>query len=251
MKEDCTRVSTRGPWIILDHYLTVQKWKHDFKPSAAKEISTTLWVRFPQLLIEYYNEKILYHIAKSLGKPLKIGINTTTSSRGKYAQVCIEVDLSKSLISYYSIGKYSYAIEYEHLHSICFNYSRAGHRKEWYNTSPMKTKDPAKVLADGSKKVTVVNSEQWSSIYGVGPSANGSAELSNEGFGPWMLVKKKCKRSHHLGRGREDNKLGKRPQNANQIRWGLRPIEQTDNPNPYMLPSGKISTPLEKMLIVG
>ncbi|KAF5953211.1 hypothetical protein HYC85_011155 [Camellia sinensis] len=71
------------------------------------------------------------------------------------------------------------------------------------------------------------------------------------GFGPWMLVKKKCKRPHHLGRGREDNKLGKRPQNANQIRWGLRPMEQTDNPNLHMLPSGKISTPLEKMLIVG
>ncbi|KAL7225873.1 hypothetical protein ACSBR1_021097 [Camellia fascicularis] len=70
MKEDCAYGYTRGPWIVLDHYLTVRKWQPDFKPAAAEEVKNALWVRFPQLPIEYYNEKVIFHIAKALGKPL-------------------------------------------------------------------------------------------------------------------------------------------------------------------------------------
>ncbi|KAL7173822.1 hypothetical protein ACSBR2_033144 [Camellia fascicularis] len=104
MKEDYSYVYTGGPWIVLDHYLTVWKWTPDFKPSAAKETTSALWIRFPQLPIKYYDEKVLFHISKTMGKPLKIDLNTTTSSRGKYARVCIEMDLNKPLISFFAIG---------------------------------------------------------------------------------------------------------------------------------------------------
>ncbi|KAL7173639.1 hypothetical protein ACSBR2_032988 [Camellia fascicularis] len=97
LKEDYTYVYTGGPWIVLDHYLTVRKWQPDFKPAATEEIQTALWVRFPQLLIEYYNENVLFHIAKTMGKPLKIDLNTVTTTRGKYARVCIKMDLKKPL----------------------------------------------------------------------------------------------------------------------------------------------------------
>ncbi|XP_028071304.1 uncharacterized protein LOC114273709 [Camellia sinensis] len=123
----------------------------------------------------------------------------------------------------------------------------AGHRKEWCNTSSVKTKEPAKVPANRTEKVTVVDSEQRSNISVAGPSANGLAELSNESFRPWMLVKKKYRRPQNLGRGREDNKLGKRPQNAN----GPKLTSLANNPSPHMLPSSQISTPLEKNLMVG
>lgn len=136
MKEDCAYVYTRGPGIVLDHYLTVRKWQPDFKPAAAEEVKTALWVRFPQLPIEYYSEKVIFHIAKALGKPLKIDLNTATSTRGKYARVCIEMDLKKPLLSCFAIGKYNYLIEYEHLHNFCFNCGRVGHRREWCSEKP-------------------------------------------------------------------------------------------------------------------
>ncbi|KAL7238851.1 hypothetical protein ACSBR2_004866 [Camellia fascicularis] len=81
------KVYTEGPWVIMDHYLTVRRWEHDFKPSEAKEVATALWVRFPQLPIEYYNEKVLYHIAKVIGRPLKVDLNTAMSIRERYARV--------------------------------------------------------------------------------------------------------------------------------------------------------------------
>ncbi|KAI8012191.1 hypothetical protein LOK49_LG06G02302 [Camellia lanceoleosa] len=80
----CSRVCTEGPWIITDHYLTVRRWKHDFKPSEAGGVATALWVRFPELPIEYYNEMGLFHIAKAIGKPLKVDLNTAMSTRGRH-----------------------------------------------------------------------------------------------------------------------------------------------------------------------
>ncbi|KAI8028181.1 hypothetical protein LOK49_LG02G03616 [Camellia lanceoleosa] len=43
-----------GPWVIMDHYLTMRRWEPNFKPSEALETKTPIWVRFPELPIEYY-----------------------------------------------------------------------------------------------------------------------------------------------------------------------------------------------------
>ncbi|KAI8019823.1 hypothetical protein LOK49_LG04G01156 [Camellia lanceoleosa] len=58
--------------VIMDHYLIVRKWEPNFKPSEAFETTTTIWVQFPELSIEYYQDKVLFAIAKTSGKPLKI-----------------------------------------------------------------------------------------------------------------------------------------------------------------------------------
>lgn len=93
LMDDYTKVFTGGPWIVMDHYVTVRKWQHEFKANEAEEDTTAIWVRFPTLPIEYYNEKALFHITKVLGVPLKIDINTAMTARGKYARVCVEMDL--------------------------------------------------------------------------------------------------------------------------------------------------------------
>ncbi|KAI7983905.1 hypothetical protein LOK49_LG15G00480 [Camellia lanceoleosa] len=81
----------------MDHYLTVRRWEPNFKPSEALETKTAIWVQFPELPIEYYQDKVLFAIAKSLGKPLKIDWTTAMATRGKFARICIEMDLSKPL----------------------------------------------------------------------------------------------------------------------------------------------------------
>ncbi|KAL7163194.1 hypothetical protein ACSBR2_039315 [Camellia fascicularis] len=80
MMDDYTKVYTGGPWIAMDHYVTVRKWQQDFKSDDAEEDTTAIWVRFPNLPIEYYNEKVLYHITKVLGNPLKVDINTAMAA---------------------------------------------------------------------------------------------------------------------------------------------------------------------------
>lgn len=139
MKEDYHNVITEGPWIIMNHYLTVRKWEPNFKPSEATDIKTLVWLRLLELPIEYYGEKPLFHIAKRLGRPIKIDYNTATSTRGKYARVCVEVDLAKPLVPAYLLVGKKYMVEYEFLHYLCFSCGNVGHRSELCRERPSQT----------------------------------------------------------------------------------------------------------------
>ncbi|XVE98728.1 hypothetical protein REPUB_Repub03eG0133100 [Reevesia pubescens] len=53
--EDRFKVMIGGPWKIMDHYLTVQKWQPNFRPSFAMVGATTVWIQLPELPLEYFN----------------------------------------------------------------------------------------------------------------------------------------------------------------------------------------------------
>ncbi|KAL7202937.1 hypothetical protein ACSBR1_034399 [Camellia fascicularis] len=185
MMDDYNRVYTGGPWIVIDHYVTVRKWRQDFKSDDAEEDTIAIWVRFPNLPIEYYNEKVLYHIAKALGVPLKVDINTAMAARGKYARVCVEIDLRKPLVSHFTIGKYTYGVEYEHLHSLCFSCGRVGHRKEICSDcplSPVETQTQNQIGEETEKLVSQTSKD---------PSPNqvmAETEVGQSKYRPWMKV---------------------------------------------------------------
>lgn len=82
--KDRERVILDGPWTVQGHYLTIRPWLQEFFPSAAFEESTMAWVRFPQLNLMYYNEEVLFAIASSIRKPIKIDVNTSLTTRGRW-----------------------------------------------------------------------------------------------------------------------------------------------------------------------
>ncbi|XP_038994636.1 uncharacterized protein LOC120118696 [Hibiscus syriacus] len=88
-----------GPWKIMDHYLTVQKWRPNFLANSASISSTAIWVHILNLPMEYFDKDILVNIGKMIGTPIKIDYRTAWSIRGKFARICVEVDLSKPLLS--------------------------------------------------------------------------------------------------------------------------------------------------------
>lgn len=76
--DDRTKVMTGGPWKIMDHYLTVQRWKPNFRPSEAVVPSTAVWIHLPEFPLEFFKESIiLLDTANQIGKPLRL--DTTTS----------------------------------------------------------------------------------------------------------------------------------------------------------------------------
>ncbi|KAA8520632.1 hypothetical protein F0562_014888 [Nyssa sinensis] len=125
--EDCVHVFTGAPWVIMDHYLTVRRWQPNFQPSAAQVLETAVWVRLPELPIEYYDEKILVEIGKCIGKPIIIDANTPV---GKHARICVEIDLTKPLETMFELGSNRFIFEYESIHSVCFYCGRMRHTKE-------------------------------------------------------------------------------------------------------------------------
>lgn len=184
IKSDYNKVYTGGPQIIQDHYLTVRKWHVEFKADMVTAINTAVWLRFPLLPIEFYDEESILKIAKKLGKPLRVDNKTKESLRASYARVCVEIDLSQPLNPSVAIaiGKY------EHVHLICFPCGRVAHRKEICNMilAPEKMDEstfPTDAITDQPDKKPVTHNGTV--------REDGPEEI---GFGEWMLVQPKNRR---------------------------------------------------------
>ncbi|KAL7177603.1 hypothetical protein ACSBR2_030877 [Camellia fascicularis] len=127
------------------------------------------------------------------------------AARGKYARVCVEMDLRKPLISYLTIGRYHYVVEYEHLNLLCFACGRVGHRKE---------KCPDFSMIQPEKKIPNMTVTQTGTEVGSRekqPNGQVNKELSMEpethGYGPWTLVT--TRRKHQYGKQKQKHHVYK------------------------------------------
>ncbi|KAJ4836052.1 hypothetical protein Tsubulata_008951 [Turnera subulata] len=91
IEQDYNRVLFEGSWMVADH-----------------------------VLIEYYDASILMRVAKLMGRPIKVDDVTLHSTRVKYAPVCVEVDLTKPLLSKFKLQRKVWRIVYEGLSMVCF-----------------------------------------------------------------------------------------------------------------------------------
>ncbi|KAF5933508.1 hypothetical protein HYC85_029679 [Camellia sinensis] len=105
----------------------------------------------------------------TLGKLHKMDIHTVNGDRGRFARLCIQIELAKPLIAKITVGSSLVKVAYEGLSSVCFHCGLIGHRVgECQNTA--------------NKNTPVANQANT-------PPADG------EPFGPWMLVQKRSKSS--------------------------------------------------------
>lgn len=87
------------PWMIMDHYLIVKEWRPNFDPMMDKTEKVIVWVRLPDLPMEYYDHTFLFRVGKQIGEPMMIDSATSLTSRGKFARLCVEVDITKPLLA--------------------------------------------------------------------------------------------------------------------------------------------------------
>lgn len=95
---DREKVMSGGPWMIFDHYLAVTRWSPEFVSPEAKVNQAMVWIRFSGLNFLYYDESILLDLASAVGVPVKVDTNTLKVERGRFARVCVEVDLTKPVV---------------------------------------------------------------------------------------------------------------------------------------------------------
>lgn len=130
LKEDYESILKRGPWFISEHFLSIRPWEPDFRPVMANVSSVAVWIRLNELPIEYYNAEVLLQIGKSIGTMLRVDTHTASESRGKFARLCVQVDVTKPLMTAILIGKFEQPFCYEGIHHLCFSYGRMGHCRE-------------------------------------------------------------------------------------------------------------------------
>jgi hypothetical protein len=154
--------------MIYDHYLIAREWSPNFHPSDATIEKAAVWVRIPDLPIEYYDAKVLHYIGDRIGVTMKVDRNTLFQERGKYARVCVEVDLNKPLLAMFELKGKIYKVEYEGLHMLCHSCGKFGH----YVEGCPEKKAP-------SNNITSTADE----VQGMDTTAEGIA-------GPWVVVQK-------------------------------------------------------------
>ncbi|GAU17846.1 hypothetical protein TSUD_329720 [Trifolium subterraneum] len=176
-KEDHYRALIEGPWLIYDNYLVVREWSPNFHPAGEVIKHVAVWVRFSGLPIEYYDTKMLHFIGNRIGRTVKVDRTTQSQARGKYARLCVEVDLTKPLLAmfqikdrYYKIKDRYYKVEYEGLHMLCLACGTFGHYKEGC--------------------VAKTDNRAWNGEQQGVKEVSDGANIDAGKEGPWMVVQK-------------------------------------------------------------
>ncbi|KAF7133573.1 hypothetical protein RHSIM_Rhsim09G0202100 [Rhododendron simsii] len=133
---DMIKVLNEGPWFIGPHYITIRKWEPEFDTSKAKISTSVIWVRLPGLPIEFYDKEMLLKIGAKIGKLLKIDFRTENNEKVKFAHLCVQVDLSSSLISKVRVGNHVQKVSYEGIPIICFKCGLSGHKLQHCSPAP-------------------------------------------------------------------------------------------------------------------
>ncbi|XP_058727196.1 uncharacterized protein LOC131598631 [Vicia villosa] len=102
-----------GPWFIYDHYLTVKDWRPNFQPNTDSIDEVAVWVRIYGLPIEYYDPRALTVFGNRIGRTIKVDKTTIKQERGKYARICVTVNLAKPLLAMFDINGSYYKIEFK------------------------------------------------------------------------------------------------------------------------------------------
>ncbi|XP_019265915.1 PREDICTED: uncharacterized protein LOC109243437 [Nicotiana attenuata] len=100
-EESMTKILHNGPWFINGFFLSVQKWVPNFVAKEAHQSYTAVWVRLPQLPTEFYDGIILTRIGNCIGKLLKVDARTSTTLRGRYARLYVELPLEQQCKTIY------------------------------------------------------------------------------------------------------------------------------------------------------
>lgn len=117
---DYERAIFGGPWLISNHYLTIQCWVPNFDVDAASISKIAVWVCVPKFPLEFFDKESLSKVGNAIGKTLRVDETTLFTIRCQYAKIGIEIDLSKPLQSkIWFSGKLCH-LEYEGLHAVCF-----------------------------------------------------------------------------------------------------------------------------------
>lgn len=88
-EKNMTKALHEGSWFVFNHFLSVRKWEPKFIASVTQLMYSAIWIRLPELPTEFYDFKILQRAGIKVGTLLKIDTCTSSTTRGRYARICI------------------------------------------------------------------------------------------------------------------------------------------------------------------
>jgi hypothetical protein len=193
---DREKIVSEGPWMLFDHYLAVARWTPDFASPQAKVEKTLVWIRFPGLNLLYYDESVLLGLASVVGTPIKVDNNTLKVERGRFARICVEIDLTLPVVGKVNVNGHWYKVQYEGLHIICGNCGCYGHHtRDCSKNSVQQTPTEQTTKKHGDRTKVNVGTQEQDAVQNK-ESANSKGKESgiiNDTHGEWLVVQRKKK----------------------------------------------------------
>ncbi|CAH9083073.1 unnamed protein product [Cuscuta europaea] len=94
-EEDRSKVLMEGPYTLFGKSLYLKSLSEDFSFESEEFLKVPIWVKFPNLPMQIWNEDVISEIASRVGVPLTTDRVTQERAISRYARVVIEVDASK------------------------------------------------------------------------------------------------------------------------------------------------------------
>ena len=92
-----------------------------FQAAKAKVSSLVAWIRPLELPIEFFHLDILRSIGNKIGKFIRIDDITIHIARGRFARLCVQLDMDKPIWNHVIIGHFTQHIQYENLPTLVRN----------------------------------------------------------------------------------------------------------------------------------
>lgn len=96
-KSDYQHVKKTLGHCIGDPYFTIRSWTQGFISSEATIDSVAAWVRLPKMRLSFYASSAFQGIGDSIGRRAQKN-RKKAASRGKVARLCVELDLTKTIL---------------------------------------------------------------------------------------------------------------------------------------------------------
>ena len=126
-EEEYLAALTGGPWRAFGSCLLVKAWTTEFNPLKDEIVTTPILVRVANMPVSFYHNFVLMSVAQGLGRPIKVDLTTTHFERGRFARICVEVDLKRPLKGTLLVNGERYFVAYEGLTNICSKCGLYGH----------------------------------------------------------------------------------------------------------------------------
>ena len=198
-RDDVDNVLKGGPWFIGQHFLAIRQWEPEFHASTATLSSVAVWIRLPELPIEFYEYNALMKIGKAIGPVLRIDANTANGVRGRFARLCVQVNLDKPLPKSIFLGRLKQSIMYEGIGTLCFECGRIGHGRE---VCPFLVRGQSR----GVQEEHGSGSQEVQSGVAATPVVEETAASQQDEYGEWMIVTRR--KSHNKTRDKQSGASG-------------------------------------------
>ncbi|XP_020679216.1 uncharacterized protein LOC110097278 [Dendrobium catenatum] len=217
------KVMLGGPWYVAGQIIGVEQWTIGARSRQGRKFSSPVWIRLPNLPLEYWDEANLVRMAAGVGEPLYMDKQTKRWDRCAFARVCVQLDLSKKLPKGVWAnglgGAFFQPVEYEGIPLICQACGKVGHKAEGCRESvpPAMWIHPAwgheVPTANGQLKEMEVDRGNDGNVVNASGSIGGDSSTGNVDQGEWTIVNRR--------RRSRPTKFGAKPTDVNNAQLNM------------------------------